>query len=135
VSGLSCVTQTSPQPWSHAFTQLPAGTPHDPHGAPSTVHVGSAMVVVVTGTVRVEVELEVEVDVETVEEVVPAAQPPVVQASQQLEKAPTHAVPPLGGRHLAAPLATIEHRVAPLLLVRQHVTARVCRTWSARRTP
>jgi len=51
----------------------------------------------------------------------PAAQPLVVQASQQLEKAPTHAEPPLGALHWFAPFL-VEHRVLPRLSVVQQVT-------------
>ena len=50
-----------------------------------------------------------------------AAQPLVVHASQQLEKIPTHALPPAGGVHLAAP-GLVLHLVTPLALVRQQVT-------------
>jgi hypothetical protein len=49
------------------------------------------------------------------------AQPPVVQASQQLAKLPTHAEPPIGALQLAA-LDFVEHFVAPAAVVRQQVT-------------
>jgi hypothetical protein len=49
-------------------------------------------------------------------------QPPAPQASQQLGTAPTHALPPDGVVHFAA-CRFVLHRVAPLALVRQQVTA------------
>jgi hypothetical protein len=49
------------------------------------------------------------------------AQPLSVQASQQLEKIPTHAEPPFGALHCAASLF-VEQRVLPFLFVLQHVT-------------
>jgi len=51
----------------------------------------------------------------------PTAQPPVVQASQQLENSPTHAEPFFGALHCAAPFL-VEHRVLPFLSVVQQVT-------------
>ena len=56
-----------------------------------------------------------------VEVVVTPAQPPAVQLSQQLGTVPTHAEPPLGALHRAA-LGFSEHLVAPIAVVRQHVT-------------
>jgi hypothetical protein len=53
--------------------------------------------------------------------VVVVTHPELVQASQQLANAPTHAVPPLGGTHDAA-LFLIVHFVLPDAVVRQHVT-------------
>jgi hypothetical protein len=50
------------------------------------------------------------------------AQPPVVHASQQLAKFPTHADPRFGALHcLASDL--IEHFALPLAIVRQQVTS------------
>jgi len=49
------------------------------------------------------------------------AQPVAVQASQQLEKPPTHAEPPDGGVQWSAS-RFVEHFVAPFALVRQQVT-------------
>jgi len=49
------------------------------------------------------------------------AQPLVVQASQQLVAAPTHAAPPRGARQRLA-LRLMRHEVVPLKLVRQHET-------------
>jgi hypothetical protein len=49
------------------------------------------------------------------------AQPPVVQASQQLAKTPTHAEPAFGALQLAA-LDFVEHFVLPAAVVRQQVT-------------
>jgi hypothetical protein len=51
------------------------------------------------------------------------AQPPAVQASQQLASFPTHAVPCFGATHFAPSSLTV-HDVFPLAAVRQHVTAR-----------
>jgi len=50
-----------------------------------------------------------------------SAQPPDTQASQQLERCPTHAVPFLGGLQSAA-LLLVLHLVVPVALVRQQVT-------------
>jgi hypothetical protein len=50
------------------------------------------------------------------------AQPPATQASQQLVNVPTHASPP-GGAAQADARGLMLHRVAPLLLDRQQVTA------------
>ncbi|HKA29973.1 MAG TPA: hypothetical protein VKH82_11385 [Candidatus Binatia bacterium] len=47
---------------------------------------------------------------------------PVGQASQQLETFPTHAVPPLGERHLPASRLML-HFVTPCAVVRQQLTA------------
>jgi hypothetical protein len=47
--------------------------------------------------------------------------PEAGHASQQLGAAPTHALPPLGGVHAAAPLLTL-HVVLPSAVVRQQVT-------------
>jgi hypothetical protein len=56
------------------------------------------------------------------DEVVVGVQPPLVQASQQLDSAETHAWPPEGARQ-AAILRLMEHFVAPAWVVRQHVIA------------
>src|SRR5439155_10371809 len=48
-------------------------------------------------------------------------QPPLEHASQQLDTAPTHALPPAGARHRSA-FRLMLHRVWPLASVRQHVT-------------
>jgi hypothetical protein len=48
-------------------------------------------------------------------------QPPALHASQQLEKNPTHELPPFGALHLSAPFL-MEHRVLPRLSVVQQVT-------------
>jgi hypothetical protein len=53
--------------------------------------------------------------------VVVVAQPPCVQASQQLAKLPVHARPPFGAVHFVA-LLLIVHDVRPWALVRQQVT-------------
>src|SRR5262249_24399469 len=54
--------------------------------------------------------------------VVGGAQPPAMQASQQLDRWPAHALPPTGGTHAAALRLTL-HLVCPFAFVRQHVTA------------
>src|SRR5262245_21131272 len=78
----------------------------------SPMHAGS--VVVVVGVVVVGVVVVVLL-------VVVAAHPVEVQASQQLVKAPTHAVPPLGAVQCAASRFTL-HFVRPTPSVRQQLT-------------
>ena len=79
---------------------------------------GGKVVVLVQVELDTLVELELDVDVLLV---VGTTQPPFWQASQQLESAPAHALPPLGALQAAA-FFLIEHLVTPLRLVRQQVT-------------
>jgi hypothetical protein len=53
--------------------------------------------------------------------VVVAVQPPASQASQQLGRAPAHALPPLGATQRAAVRLRVQG-VVPVRRVRQHVT-------------
>ena len=99
------LTQTS-EPPPQAGSHCPPNGGHTPPQGPGTLH--CAVVVVMLDVVEV-VMLDV---------VVPA-QPPFVQASQQLAKVPVHALPPCGAWHL--PVRLMEHFVLPWV-VRQHVS-------------
>jgi hypothetical protein len=83
--------------------------------------VGVGVTVAVIEGVRAMVGVELTVPVAVAGGVHGAAQPPVVQASQQLGNPVVQLPPPLGARHLSALDFTL-HLVCPLEVVRQQVT-------------